>query len=654
MPQVKGKGKMKKTTIASKAFLLGLLAFAVLLTLAAGHAMAGDAAVRPKYEPFVPTDPIMPISQVRPGMKGECRTVVRGTEVVRFPVEVLEIIPRSTAPHNLILIKVGGKVIEETGGIAAGMSGSPVYIGGKLVGAIGYGWNFSRHDMGLVTSIEDMMALWNNPERIPSFSPAPIIPEKPRVREPRTVSADAEVASGDASPEAEEPPRETEEVPAEPLSDDAIVPATAPLLISGVSGRMAESIGQILGRSVLPYGGSSSGTYDAGDGSRSKRARYDAKLVPGQAIAASLLWGDIEVSAIGTLTAVGKDGRFLAFAHPFIEQGATSAAFMEARIARVVPGLSSPFKLGTTGDIVGIVTQDRPQGIGGHIGRFAPAASCTINMLDVDAGRSFRRRFQMVQDKYLLSNLASTAIVGCIEDLWGRKGGGSAKVTTTYSGSALLEGWKRTNVFVSEADVAAEMLKEFSLLTQLFAVNQFQELRPFGVDVDVEMTEEPRVLYIEDVKIPNETFRPGETVSFDITLRPWRKAPFVRTYSLTIPEKVTGICELLVRGGGIAEENAEYMEAAWRSISSLPILLQELDAKETNDQIVLEIRGQEALETQIQRARQGNPEDLMNDKLKSEMRAEKVAEGSMRIVRTNYYVDGIIHKLIKVEGGTQQ
>jgi hypothetical protein len=320
----------------------------------------------------------------------------------------------------------------------------------------------------------------------------------------------------------------------------------------------------------------------------------------------------------------------------------------------VVQSLADPFKLGTTGDIVGIVTQDRPQGIGGYIGRFAPAASCTINMMDVDAGRSFRRRFQMVQDKYLLSNLASTAIAGCIEDLWARKGGGSAKVTATFSGNALLEGWKRTNVFVSDKDVIAEMLKEFNLLTQLFAVNQFQELRPFGVDVSVEMTEAPRVLYIEDVKVPNESFLPGETVSFDITLRPWRKAPFVRTYSLTIPEKVTGICELLVRGGGIAEENAEYMEAAWRSISSLPVLLQELDAKETNDQIVLEIRGQEALEAQIQRARQGNPEDLMNDKLKSEIRAEKVKEGSMRVVRTNYYVDGIIHKLIKVSSNAQE
>ena len=93
----------------------------------------------------------------------------------------------------------------------------------------------------------------------------------------------------------------------------------------------------------------------------------------------------------------------------------------------------------------------------------------------------------MVQDPYLISNLSSVAITGCIEEMWGRKGAGSAKITTTYSGSTIPNGWTRTNVFVSEKDVASEILKEFGLLTQLFAVNQFQELRPFEIDVSTQI-----------------------------------------------------------------------------------------------------------------------------------------------------------------------
>jgi hypothetical protein len=438
-------------------------------------------------------------------------------------------------------------------------------------------------------------------------------------------------------------------------SGDARLPSmdvlSRQIFVSGVSPRMADSIGEILGSEVTTIGGGSFSGSGASTSDGSKMEKYGADLKPGMAVGAALLWGDAEISAIGTLTAVDADGRFVAFAHPFMDLGTTAAALTEANIASVVPGMQSPFKLGSTGDIVGIITQDRPQGVGGRIGRFAPAANCTINVLDVDSGRKYRKRFQIVQDMYLLSRLVPTAIVGSIENLWGRRGGGSAKITATYTGNALPGGWKRTNVFVSERDVASDMLAEFNLMTQVFAVNQFQELRPFGIDVEVELTQEPRVLYIDDVVTPKGPFRPGERVSFDITLRPWRKAPFVRTYSLVIPEKVTGICELLIRGGGIAEENAEYMDAAWRSISSLPILLKEIDAKETNDQMVLEIRGQEAIADQIRRAQKGDPDDLMNDKLKSEIREEKMDEGSMRIIRTNYYVDGIIHRLIKVEGG---
>jgi hypothetical protein len=332
------------------------------------------------------------------------------------------------------------------------------------------------------------------------------------------------------------------------------------------------------------------------------------------AIGAALAWGDVEVSAIGTMTAIDKDGRFVAFGHPFFSSGTTSAALMDATISRVIPGVEHPFKLGYTGDITGIITQDRPQGIGGRTGVFAPAASCTVNFTDVDAGRSFQRRFQMVQDKFMFTQISSYAIVGLAENLWGRSGAGSAKITSTFAGGALIDGWKRTNVFVSEKDVTKDMLQEFNLLTQIMAVNQFQELRPFGIDVAIEVTQEPRVIYIEDVVVPKGPFHPGERVSFDITLRPWRKAPFVRSYSLVVPENVAGICQLLVRGGGIAEEGAEYLEAGWRSISSLPVLLREIDAKETNDQIVLELRGEESLADRIKNARSAEPEDLMNDK----------------------------------------
>ena len=120
----------------------------------------------------------MRVSELKPGMKGEARTVLQGVDIVSIPVEILEVVPKQGSPKNLILIKVDGKAAEKTGGIAAGMSGSPVYVKGKLIGAIGYGWDFSTHRMGLVTSIEDMLKIWDNPERIPSFEIIFIFPTK--------------------------------------------------------------------------------------------------------------------------------------------------------------------------------------------------------------------------------------------------------------------------------------------------------------------------------------------------------------------------------------------------------------------------------------------------------------------------------------------
>lgn len=583
-----------------------IIALIVLIASAAASAAS----------PFVPTDRIMRISEVRPGMIGECRTVIRGTEQATFPVEVLDVVSSSGSPKDLILIRAYGPAIEETGGIAAGMSGSPIYIGGRLVGAIGYGWNFSRHDIGLATSIEDMIRVWDNPERIPSFSPAPIIPEAP--------------ASEDASP-----------VRSLDLASRAM-----PIYVGGVSAGAARDIGTALGMEVVPFA--------SGPGEREpKRVKYGASMRPGDAIGVSLVWGDVEVSAIGTMSAVAKDGRCIAFAHPFLGRGWTSAALTEARIARVIPSMHNPFKLGRTGDIVGVITQDRPEGIGGRMGQFAPAASCRITVDDVDAGRKRTKAFQMVSDPFILSTLSTRAAAGAIEDMWARGGGGSAKVVTRFTGGALMDGWTRTNIFVSEKDVIKEMMEEHTTLVNIFSLNQFQELRPFGVEMDVELTGEPRVLYIEDVKVPDGPFAPGSTVSFDITLRAWRRAPETHSYSLVVPKNVAGTCQLMVRGGGIAEETAEYMEAKWRSISSLPILLKELDAKESNDQIVLEIRGQEALDEMIKKAKAGSPSDMMNEKLKSEMVKEKKAEGSMRVIRTNYAVDGMVQKLIRVEDEAQ-
>ncbi len=103
---------------------------------------------------------IMPLSDVRSGMSGVGRTVLRGREIQEFDVEVISVLEDGNMGQSLILIKVSGDLIDQSGGIASGMSGSPIYIDGKLIGAIGYGWQMSDHRIGMVTPIEDMLNLF--------------------------------------------------------------------------------------------------------------------------------------------------------------------------------------------------------------------------------------------------------------------------------------------------------------------------------------------------------------------------------------------------------------------------------------------------------------------------------------------------------------
>ena len=308
----------------------------------------------------------MRVEQLRPGMRGYARTVVSGTEVTQFPVEIVSIIPQKGSPKNLIMIRASGAAIGSTGGIAAGMSGSPVYIKGKLVGAIGYGWNFSDHTLGLVTPYEDMASIWKWPERTvaiqaPSF-PAP--EGEKREKEDSQGEGNATLKKRDGTDSSS---RETGD--------------RSSLFINGLSVRSSHAIASLLGkRGYVPGGG------NAGD----LPIEENAKLEPGEALAVLLAWGDVTVGTTGTLTALGKDGKFLAFAHPFLGKGAVNYPVARAFIHGVVPSMESPFKIGTALRIVGTVTQDRQQAIGGRIG-FTPSFSGALAFTDLDRGESGKR-----------------------------------------------------------------------------------------------------------------------------------------------------------------------------------------------------------------------------------------------------------------------
>ena len=573
-------------------------------------------------DPFVPPEGVFPVSQVVRGMKGVGRTAVLGRKVESFDVEVLGVLPQKDRPRNLILIRASGPLIDRTGGIAAGMSGSPVYLKGRLLGAIGYGWGFSDHRLGLVTPAEDLVTLTGWPDRIPSFRPAPVVPSA----EGTPSSADRVPASADRrAPIPVSPDR------VEPAPESGDLTLAAPLLVQGVSAPYAERLGALFGRPWTSGGG---GSASASGGA--------GRFEPGSPVGVLLIWGDVTLGSIGTVTAVDRQGRFLAFGHPFLNRGAVAFPVSAAQIVDVVPSLESPFKLGTLGPLAGILTQDRAEGVSGRWGALPPATEYSLKFDDVDTGRSFLRRFQIVVDPFLRGKIAPLALGGCMESLWGRQGQGTGKLEIRLEGGGLPQPWTRTNLFFSDKDLIGALLQEFALIHEALPLNPFQEIRPLGVHLRAEVTETPRILGIERIDLPEDrTFAPGEQLAVTVTLRPWRKPPQKRVFQLRVPPKATGSAEVVVRGGGIAEPEQESLQEGWRSIDSLQALLRELDAKEANQEIVAEIRAGQPKEAPGGEGR--------GSKLLSEIRQERIREGALRILRTNYYVEGLLRKPLKLK-----
>ena len=649
-------------------------AIAAALTLA--FALCAGACAAEKPQKFVPTEPVMPLSQIKPGMTGYAKTVFSGTKITPFEISVIGVLPRKTSPKNLIVIEVKDEYVRAHGGIAAGMSGSPVYIDGKLIGAIGYGWTFADSNLGMVTPIEEMVQAMEWKDEIPDFKIPPVPLEKPLSADvkPKPAAKDktAQKTKTDKKPEVAGEPK----LPAEGKLKKKMMP----LMVDGISERMSKRLEKQFGVEVVPFGTKA----EAGS-----PVNLGWKPEPGAAIGAALAWGDFSAGGIGTLTALSKDGRFIAFAHPMFNRGAVSYAMTEAGIVKIIPSLTSSFKLGYIDSIAGVITQDRPQAIGGRLGRLAAAYSYTVNFKDADTGRSATKRFQTVADPFIGPELGATGIVGLIDAEWSRKGQGTAMLTYSVDGGNMKPAWARRDIFFSEKDIVKSLQKEVEAMNKVIAHNKFREIAPYGVTVNVELTQEPRIVYVEKIEIRDkkELYSPGDKLTVDVTFRPWRKDAVVKTFELTVPENAMAFCEVTARGGGIEEPVQEPLVTGTRAITSFKELIRELSAKEANNQLIVEIGGPEdPTEGKDEKAEPGknrgklasdatagkdggkdkagkvgaqrgkkdakesfSPADLLEDRFVSEIKAERIKSGALVIADTNYYVDGVQRTFIKIK-----
>lgn len=493
---------------------------ALLLAAAMGTALIA-------VPPLAASPVLFPSSAIAVGMAGVGKTVILGTRVAEFQVRVLGILKNAGPAGDLILFRTSGPALQSVGGLAAGMSGSPIYLDGRLAGAFSYTFQATDPTVGLFTPITDMI------KDLP--------PRRAAAGAPRTYAV-APFRLGDRTIR-----RITVAARASPIatlrSDTLVaVPAATPLFVSGFGDAELAALARTLEpMGVVPMAGSGPASLPA-----------SLPLEPGSAIGVGLMQGDISAYAIGTLTY--RDGdRILAFGHPFTDVGHARYLLTNATIFQTVRGPERNLKVGAAGAVVGTISEDRPAAIGGTIGVFPRVFGVRIQVTDADARAVRQFNFQVVTSKEIAPTLVMLGAQGAIERALNRSGEGTAQVRMVLRGRALPHPVVRENLFYSGNDVASRALAEVPQAMHLLFDNDFAEVGPSDMQMDVRVTGQQDTAVITDVAMPTGPVAPGSTLQVRVTLRPFRGTPQTQDVTLTVPaDFFPGPAMLVVRAGGAA------------------------------------------------------------------------------------------------------
>ena len=461
----------------------------------------------------------MHVSELRPGMRGYALTVFKGTKITRFGVEILGVVSKFNEGKDYILFRaLNGPPVTRALGIAHGMSGSPIYIKGRLVGAISMGipgTQFAKDPIALATPIEDMFDAWS-----------PDLPAKPSSLSaaPPTLVSGLTIGG----------------VPLPSFSTPDI-----PLMASGLSAHSISRLNQFLSPfhfNVMAGGG-------AGEDTDMNPLAKGATLVPGSAVGVSLVQGDMDLTATGTVTY--RDGnRLLLFGHPFTSFGPIDAALTTAYVVDVFPSYQDSIKIGAPIKTVGRIFQDRPFSVGGIIGPMPEMVPMTISVNDESIKRRKVFHMRIINHPLLTGQLVSQMADAAIAQVHGQPGDSVAQVSFDVDVEEIGH-VKRTNTFYDALSIDQTAIEDLDSLMRLLSSNPFYPLAVKSIQMGVTIQNRHDTAEIDHLFVKQSRFAPGDTVDVGVVLKPYKRPLYTRMVSVKIPAATAdGPLSLSVRGGG--------------------------------------------------------------------------------------------------------
>jgi hypothetical protein len=520
--------------------------FSAIIILALAALVVAQKPV-PAANPAVPSGPaLFALEDLRPGMKGTARTVFSGTETEEFGVEILGVLPGFPGPRqSAIIAKLSGPNVTRTG-VFAGMSGSPVFIDGKIVGAIAFSFPFSKEPIAGITPIKQMIDLFNKGSENQNTKP----------KEPRPVSF-AQLASVDWKPNLPKPAVSGAPLlapvsagsPLMPLLGQQMVPIATPLVFGGISQESLSIFApQLMASGLLPVSGV------GGSAAITPLAEVNENTFPqGSSISVQLVRGDYSLAAAGTVTL--RDGdRIYAFGHPFLSLGASDMPMAESSVVTVIPNAANSFKLAVPGRMVGSISQDRASGIFGLLRKAPKMIPVKVN-LHTSRDRTETYSYEVANDTFLTPLLLNITVFNTITSSERALG----ESTITIQGEIRVKGQEPIKVDRRFSASNAAIMAAGSIAAPVGSLltSGFDDVQLDGITLDISSSETKYAGTLERITLDRTEVRRGEKVDVQAYVRTESGKQFVQKIPLQIPEDAAlGQLLVFVGDGGALQEGS--------------------------------------------------------------------------------------------------
>ncbi len=449
---------------------------------------------------------ILHLKDVKPGMQGVAWTVFTGTEPEPVPIEVIGVWKGQLGPkQDVILAKMGGKAKETN--VAAGMSGSPVYIDGKLVGAVALRFSvFSPDAICGITPIERMLEIEDFDQSRPADA-----------RTPDKIPAERAAAIQ--------------------VNGGSLVPMDTPLVLSGFNAATVSAFGPMFQQmGIIPVQGGAS----AQNLTAKPVKGWEKSLNPGEAVAGILVSGDMSATGMGTVTY--NDGkRVLAFGHQFFDLGPLNMPMAKSEILMVLSSSFQPTKFGNATDVVGALKQDRYSGIMGELGAEAPSIPVHVKLRSHGAGDTVFKEKDLNFNVFVHQKWTPFLMMLTLFNSLQQMNEYADEMTYRMSGNVSLDGAQSINVSTmlapSELPVPAPMVLASwwgDKFNRLF-LNPVATPKLKSVDVAVDLLPERRVATIENAWTPSTEVQAGTEIPVKVFLRPYRGELLEKDLTVKIP-----------------------------------------------------------------------------------------------------------------------